>query len=746
MLPAGGVAAPRLELGAAAWLVFAGFFLSIGLSFSPALQSQFTLPKMFWLRVSAAAIAAVWCVRLQRGAVRVSPFILAATGALAAWWVITLPFAVHLPTALWGMPGRYNGFVNQLTLLLIFLAVASMGLSRRDVVRLLALFVIALVPLAIYDVAQGFGVDWFTWPNSRPGSTIGHPVPLAAILALGMPIVLSLALTAATRIAGAVWLAIAALLLLAIGTTLSRGPWIGAAIAVCVVLLPAGRRRALPRARQWIVVAAVALGVAATVAVGRVPGTRITQRIGLLAQPWTDPSFVNRFVFFEAAAAMIRDRPVFGSGFESFGLLYPRYRPVEGEAVPDDTVPSMVHNGYLQLAASTGLPGLAIYVTLVAGIMLLLWRARAEAFAAGGSRDDGIIAAGLAGAIAGFLIQDMSGWLEVSSSAFFWTIAGAAASFCTAGAASSWSLPRARRPVAMAMGAAVIVCCGGLAFDADRERRADRALFVAQRLNPATDWPAAAQQIHDALDLTPLDARYLDEAGVLHLKRLYARRDSRVYQDGAALLERARLRNPFDPYVLIHRVDLETAALHAGIIRTPSTPALDAVNAAVAMDPHNASVHESIARFELAALRPDAALRAIVTARTLRPAHAGYRIVEGDALRALGERSQSIDAYRSEAALHPTADADWTAAERKVIAELVESADYAAAVAEALVFLKRQPRDVTGHVLLGLAHLGRQDLEPAKSAFDAALRIDPDDISARQGRAEVDQRIQKLQR
>src|SRR3954469_14603252 len=102
MSPAGGMAAPRHEPGVVAWIVFAAFFLSIGLAFSPALQSQFTLPKLFWLRVSAAAIAAVWCGRLQRGAVRVSPFVLAVTAALVVWWVMTLPFAVHLPTALWG--------------------------------------------------------------------------------------------------------------------------------------------------------------------------------------------------------------------------------------------------------------------------------------------------------------------------------------------------------------------------------------------------------------------------------------------------------------------------------------------------------------------------------------------------------------------------------------------------------------------------------------------------------------------
>jgi O-antigen ligase len=724
--------------------VFAAFFLSIGLSFSPALESQFTLPKLFWLRVAAAVIAGVWCIRMHRGAVvRMPPFIIAASAGLAAWWATTLPFAVHMPTALWGMPGRYNGFVNQLTFLLIFFAVATLGLGRRDIVRLLKVFVASLVPLAMYAIAQGFAVDWFTWPNPRPGSTIGHPVPLAAILALGLPIALSLALTSVSRLAAASWGAITGLLLMAIGTTLSRGPWIGAAAAVCIVLMPAPKRLAAHRARLWIVAVAVALAVAGTVAIARVPGTRITQRIGLLARPWTDPSFVNRFVFFRAATAMARDHPVAGVGFESFGLLYPRYRPVEGESVPDDTMPSMVHNGYLQLAVTTGVPGLAIYLSLVGGVWLLSWRARAEAFSTDGTRDEGVIAAGLAGAIAGFLVQDLSGWPEVSSSAFFWTVAGAAVSFSSAGTVASWRLLPARRRAAMAIAAAIALCFVALAADAGRDLRADRSIYSAQHLNVASEWPAVSRLVNETLDLVPRNARSLDEAGVLYLRRLHAAGEQRAYRDGAALLERAHARNPFDPYPMIHRIDIETAALHAGIVGAPSQEALEAATEAVALDPRNASVHESVARFELASRRPTEALAAIVAARTLRPAHRGYRIVEGDILRALGRPSEAIVAYRAEVLLHKSPDADWAAGERKLVASLVESGDYHSAVTEGLAFVQRGHGDAIGHVLLGAAYMGLHDLGSAKSAFDAALAIDPLNASARQGRLDVEQAIER---
>ena len=84
-----------------------------------------------------------------------------------------------------------------------------------------------------------------------------------------------------------------------------------------------------------------------------------------MAELESDPSFTNRFVFYRAAAGMIRDHPIAGVGFESFGLMYPRYRPVEPEQLPADVIPSMVHDGYLQAAATTGIPGLILYVAFV---------------------------------------------------------------------------------------------------------------------------------------------------------------------------------------------------------------------------------------------------------------------------------------------------------------------------------------------------------------------------------------------
>jgi hypothetical protein len=172
--------------------VYTVLFLLVGLVFDPTIDVQFTLPKLMWLRYGTAAILGLWVVRLIQGGVRPVPrIVLVPTVVLAVWWALVTPFAADVQTAIKGMHGRYNGLINGILLLAVFLVVASTVRSRAELRRLVVAFLIAVVPVAAYALAQNLGLDPLVWPNPRPGSTIGHPVPLAAILALAIPFVVA---------------------------------------------------------------------------------------------------------------------------------------------------------------------------------------------------------------------------------------------------------------------------------------------------------------------------------------------------------------------------------------------------------------------------------------------------------------------------------------------------------------------------------------------------------------------------
>src|SRR4029079_694886 len=133
---------------------------------------------------------------------------------------------------------------------------------------------------------------------------------------------------------------------------------------------------------------------------------RVVQRASMFRNLAVDPSFADRFVMYRAAVGLLRDHPIVGVGLENFGLLYPRYRPIEPEVLPVDTIPTMVHNGYLQTATTSGLPGLFVYLVLIAAVVWVVWRNRPSADAS-----DAIMPMALLAAIASYLVQDLSGWL-----------------------------------------------------------------------------------------------------------------------------------------------------------------------------------------------------------------------------------------------------------------------------------------------------------------------------------------------
>jgi len=125
------------------------------------------------------------------------------------------------------------------------------------------------------------------------------------------------------------------------------------------------------------------------------------------------------------------------------------------------------------------------------------------------------------------------------------------------------------------------------------------------------DWPSIEQHVVTGLALVPNQPHYEDLAGIVYLKRMKAVGGRDAYEHSSALLDHAAQGNRFDPFILIHRVDLETTALQQQIVARASDAASRAADRMIEMDSNNATVHETVARLRLAERRPDAALASI---------------------------------------------------------------------------------------------------------------------------------------
>jgi len=701
--------AATVGLSATEWAFVSLLLGGVALVFVPTLTSQFTLPKLavFYPLLSIAAFWWYWRYR-NGGTSGVPQRIWTSAVALIVWWIATLPIAVDFQTAFWGAAGRGNGFVLHASLLALFAGLATPRIGDSGVRRILNVFVAILVVLGAYAIAQSSGLDAFTWPNVRPGSTVGHPVPLGAMLALGVPIGLALVFVATTRRQLVTAASATLLISFALATTLSRGPWIGAICGSIATLALMFRLTGERHLKTLAVSGAAIIALAAVVAVARVPGTRVTQRIALIARATTDPSFMNRFEYFSAALAMIRERPLTGSGFETFGLLFPPLRPIENQTVDDDTIPTMVHNGYLEWAVWTGIPGLLLYVALMTAIaasLLKVIREQPETDGAGRRS----LACGMLGALTAFWIQDLSGWQEISSSVFLWALAGLAVCLCAQSDASR-SAEEQRQSEAMphrgvvafiaVVGALVLAGC---TWPVWREAAADARLAQAHRAGIAAGWRDAKALLEETRPMVARDSAYLDRIAVAYLDRLRFVADLEAYRASRDVLRDAGAHSRFDPYILIHVVDAEALGRALGLTQTMSQEAVDAAVRAVELDPNNATVHETLARFHLVSGHPAAALTEVHTAQALRPNRAGLSLLEGDIRRADGDKHAALDAYRAETARHATATPIWVTAQQKVTASVIEAGDYENAMREAEVLIAKAPADPTARRLLEAA-------------------------------------------
>ncbi len=284
--------------------------------------------------------------------------------------------------------------------LLVLLLVAPALLGRRQAPWLAAALILGAVlqaMLGLYQFWFAVGPDFFIVMGRfmRAYGSFGQPNPFGGYLGLALPVALSLAIwgwqtllqpqgehLAAGRRQGAIWALYFSAAALLIGAGLlaswSRGAWLGAAAGVAAVLVLRSRTAAVLSALAALLMAAALLlgafspaGVPAPVAARLADIPAYFGLTDVLSQPLTDENFsvLERLAHWVAAQRMWAQAPWLGVGPGNYAQMYPQVRLPQWE----DAL-GHAHNVYLNVAAETGLVGLAAYLALMATTAVWLWR------------------------------------------------------------------------------------------------------------------------------------------------------------------------------------------------------------------------------------------------------------------------------------------------------------------------------------------------------------------------------------
>ena len=251
-------------------------------------------------------------------------------------------------------------------LALALLVIATRQLTASpQLARSLALAVAATAAVAgVLAVWQSLGLLPGQFPISgsafyRASLGFGWPNELGVFLALSLPFAVYAIETAPSRSARIAGAAGALALGLGLLATFSRGSWLAVLLAPAVLLAGGGGRVAV---RVWCCALLIAL-------LGDVlTGGALRARIGMTVGDWV---IEQRAALTLAGLLMVAAHPLLGVGPGGFAASLEQYGPQIGWLW--DYLPT-AQNGYVQMAAETGLIGLAALLLFFAAVFRSLLR------------------------------------------------------------------------------------------------------------------------------------------------------------------------------------------------------------------------------------------------------------------------------------------------------------------------------------------------------------------------------------
>jgi O-antigen ligase/tetratricopeptide (TPR) repeat protein len=362
------------------------------LVFDPSADIPFTVAKALFSHALAYAVAGVLLgllIEFGRAFVVWSWIHVPVLGFLVANIIATV-FAANIGFALYGAHVRMLGLGTLVDCVVLYFAIVLLVRTRNEATAVIVSGLAGSGAVLVYELVQLLGRDPGVWnvdPSVRPFSTLGQTTTLAEYLtvvatgaaALGIFVPrLRLPLRAGL-------LALSALLLGGVVVTQTRSALLGAigGALVLLALMWAGH----PNRRARVISVAGAAGAAAVIGLvlAATPlGARVLSTVEAPDVVAADDgsgarleeSAGVRLALYRIAFDMVRERPFVGYGPDNIGAGVPTYRTAHEPTGVQQSVATSAHSWLAQVAATTGVLGLAAYLAIVIIAVAVVARSR----------------------------------------------------------------------------------------------------------------------------------------------------------------------------------------------------------------------------------------------------------------------------------------------------------------------------------------------------------------------------------
>lgn len=389
--------------------------------FWPSASDIFGLPKLAVV-VAGVVVAAVALVLGTDTSWRLP----AAAATPAAWKVVSVyvavfalatVFSVSRPTSLLGTYERYGGLLPLLVhVALAVLVVVIWWREPAATIQLAAAAVLGGVALATYVLFQVAGLDAIDWVEKSGGvvlyqaGTMGNSNFAAAYLGTVLSLVWPLLRWARSRWQRIAVAAAGVELAVALVATKGRGGLLAAVVGLVATLALARPRDVLGDRPLWPALAGATL-VVISVGAYLVSSTDVlrTESVDVRKREWA------------GAVAVFAERPILGTGPDTFLLRYPQHRSARDGRELGLQIADKPHNLVLEHAATTGVLGVAAFVLLLATVAVtgVRWLRRQVEL------DDRLLGASFLGAAAGYYVQSLFSFEVPALAGLAWVLLAA---------------------------------------------------------------------------------------------------------------------------------------------------------------------------------------------------------------------------------------------------------------------------------------------------------------------------------
>lgn len=406
--------------------------------FTTNLYTTFSAPKLLLLHLFTCVISLIWGGKIftyQEFEYKKSPLnIFLALSAVVA--LIATLSSTAFYSSLFGTYGRFIGLLTVWNFLLFSFIVAN-HFNKKNILTALLTSVVTASGLAIYGLVQYFNYfqETFNWsadPSERVFGTMGHPNHFGVYLGINIILGITLFSKIKNRLfksAIFVGLILQAMVLL---LTASRAAIVSTVIAAIVVLVFLAIKH---RATVRLHLSRFILGLFILTVLGGTIGIIYQQEIAEfpLIKRTTDAvqniqkgNIPDRLSWWYSGLNMIADKPILGFGLSTFHDSFNQYRRTDFHTLEQDGMeyhitPETAHNEFINVGATQGIVGLAIFLAMIITAYYLLGKKYLK-----DSSDN--ISLAILGALTVFIVDVFFGFGVVATYFFFYLLLGLAIS------------------------------------------------------------------------------------------------------------------------------------------------------------------------------------------------------------------------------------------------------------------------------------------------------------------------------